>query len=90
MACVRAGRTWVPKKSLPNSSRRHERASHPRELAVLRLVAAGHSNREIGDLLGTSDGTVKIHLTHLFAKLDVTSRAEAIATALRRGLVRID
>jgi len=41
-------------------------------------------------LLGISDGTVKIHLTHLFAKLDVTSRTEAIATALRRGLVRID
>jgi DNA-binding NarL/FixJ family response regulator len=33
---------------------------------------------------------VKIHVTHLFAKLDVTSRTEAIATALRRGLVRID
>src|SRR3982074_3582560 len=61
-----------------------------RELAVLRLLAAGNSNREIGDLLGISDGTVKIHVTHLFAKLDVTSRTEAIATALRRGLVRID
>jgi DNA-binding NarL/FixJ family response regulator len=61
-----------------------------RELAVLRLLAAGNSNREIGDLLGISDGTVKIHLTHLFAKLGVTSRTEAIATALRRGLVRID
>jgi len=61
-----------------------------RELAVLSLVAAGHSDLETGDLPGTSDGTVKIHLTHRSAKLDVTSRVEAIATALRRGLVRID
>jgi DNA-binding NarL/FixJ family response regulator len=61
-----------------------------RELAVLRLLAAGNSNKEIGDALGITDGTVKIHVTHLFAKLDVTSRTEAINTAGRRGLVRID
>jgi len=36
-----------------------------RELAVLRLLPPANSNREIGDLLGISDGTVKIHLTHL-------------------------
>ncbi len=41
------------------------------------LLASGNSNREIGDALGISDGTVKIHVTHLFAKLDVASRAEA-------------
>jgi DNA-binding NarL/FixJ family response regulator len=61
-----------------------------REHEVLRLLAAGNSNHEIGEALGISDGTVKIHITHLFAKLGVTSRAEAIATALRRGLVRIE
>jgi len=44
-----------------------------RELAVLRLLAAGNSNREIGDALAISDGTVKIHVTNLFAKLGVTS-----------------
>jgi DNA-binding NarL/FixJ family response regulator len=57
---------------------------------VLRLLATGRSNREIGEALGISDGTVKIHVTHLFAKLDVSNRAEAITTALRRGLVRLD
>jgi DNA-binding NarL/FixJ family response regulator len=94
VACVRAvhaGRTWVsPRVAAKLVAHVTNVRITRRELAVLRLLAAGNSNREIGDLLGISDGTVKIHLTHLFAKLDVTSRTEAIAIALRRGLVRID
>jgi len=94
VACVRAvhaGRTWVS----PDVAAKlvaHVTNVRPteRELAVLRLLAVGKSNREIGEALGISDGTVKIHVTHLLAKLGVTSRAEAIATAVRRGLVRID
>ncbi len=94
VACVRAvhaGRTWVSQRVAAKlvAHVTNVRITR-RELAVLRLLAAGNSNREIGDALGISDGTVKIHLTHLFAKLDVTSRTEAIATALRRGLVRIE
>jgi DNA-binding NarL/FixJ family response regulator len=61
-----------------------------REQAVLGLLAAGQSNREIADALGISDGTVKIHVRHLFTKLEVTSRTKAIVTAARRRLVRID
>ena len=94
VACVRAvhaGRTWVsPTVAAKLVARVTNVRLTPRELAVLRLLAAGNSNREIGDALGISDGTVKIHVSHLFAKLNVTSRTEAIATALRRGLVRID
>jgi two-component system, NarL family, response regulator len=92
--CVRAvhaGRTWVSQQVAAKlvAHVTNVRLTR-RELAVLRLLAAGNSNREIGNALGISDGTVKIHVTHLFSKLDVTSRTEAIATALRRGLVRID
>jgi len=94
VACVRAvhaGRTWVsPEVAAKLVAHVTNERPTQRELAVLRLLAAGNSNREIGDALGISDGTVKIHVTHLLAKLGVTSRAEAIATALRRGLVRID
>jgi DNA-binding NarL/FixJ family response regulator len=61
-----------------------------RELAVLGLLAAGKSNREIADALGISDSTVKIHVRHVFAKLEVTSRTKAIVTAARWRLVRID
>lgn len=94
IACVRAvhaGRTWVsPTVAAKLVAQVTNVRLTTRELAVLRLLAAGKSNREIADALGISDGTVKIHVTHLFGKLDVTSRTEAIATAARRGLVRID
>ena len=93
IACVRAvhaGRTWVsPTIAAKLVAQVTNVRLTTRELAVLRLLAAGKSNREIADALGISDGTVKIHVTHLFTKLEVTSRTEAIATAARRGLVRI-
>ena len=62
----------------------------PRELATLRLMADGKSNKEIATDLHISERTVKTHLGHLFEKLGVTSRTEAIKVATRRGLVRLD
>jgi DNA-binding NarL/FixJ family response regulator len=62
----------------------------PRELATLRLMADGKSNKEIATALGISERTVKTHLGHLFEKLGVTSRTEAVRVASRRGLVRLD
>ena len=62
----------------------------PRELTTLRLMADGQSNKEIGVSLGISERTVKTHLSHLFEKLGVTSRTEAVRVATRRGLVRLD
>jgi DNA-binding NarL/FixJ family response regulator len=61
----------------------------PRELATLRLMADGKSNKEIASELGISERTVKTHLGHLFEKLGVTSRTEAVKIATRRGLVRL-
>jgi DNA-binding NarL/FixJ family response regulator len=60
-----------------------------REAEVLQLLAAGKSNKEIGANLFISEFTVKGHLRSIFSKLDVVSRTEAIATAMRRGLVQI-
>ena len=62
----------------------------PRELTTLRLMADGQSNKDIGVSLGISERTVKTHLSHLFEKLGVTSRTEAVRVATRRGLVRLD
>jgi DNA-binding NarL/FixJ family response regulator len=62
----------------------------PRELATLRLMADGRSNKEIANTLGISERTVKTHLGHLFEKLGVTSRTEAAKVAARRGLVRME
>jgi DNA-binding CsgD family transcriptional regulator len=58
-----------------------------REVEVLRLVAAGRSNREIATALVVSEHTVRRHLQNIFAKLDVTSRSAATAYAYQRGLV---
>ncbi|WP_018656634.1 response regulator [Actinomadura flavalba] len=58
-----------------------------RELEVLRLVARGTSNREIAAELFVSEATVKTHLTHIYAKLDVKDRAAAVATGYDRRLL---
>jgi RNA polymerase sigma factor (sigma-70 family) len=53
-----------------------------RELAVLRLVAGGYSNKEIGRTLGISDGTVKNHLTEILEKLQARDRTHAVLKAI--------
>lgn len=58
-----------------------------RELAVLRELCSGSSNKVIGQLLDLSENTVKFHLKRIFKKLEVDSRAAAIAAALQRGIV---
>ena len=58
-----------------------------RELEVLRLVAAGTTNKEAARRLFISEATVKTHLLHLYAKLGVRDRAAAVAAAYRAGLL---
>jgi len=92
VACVRTvhkGGTWVSPAVASKLVARMTRVQlTSREMAVLRLVAGGKPNREIGELLNISEGTVKIHLTHLFEKLGATSRTDAVAKAVERGLIR--
>jgi DNA-binding NarL/FixJ family response regulator len=59
----------------------------PREHEVLQLIARGLINREIAQILGTSESTVRNHTIHLFAKLDVSDRTEAATFALQRGII---
>jgi DNA-binding NarL/FixJ family response regulator len=60
-----------------------------RELEVLRLLVEGASNKVIAVRLVLSENTIKTHISHIFAKLGVQSRAEAVTVALQRGLVSI-
>lgn len=77
------------------SERLRDRTRHPddiltaRELEVLALAASGLSNRELAEALVVSEATVKTHLHHAFTKLGVENRQAAIATAVKRGLIRI-
>ena len=58
----------------------------PTELEVVRHAAAGLTNPQIGERMFISRATVKAHLSHIFAKLDASSRAELAAEAAKRGL----
>lgn len=58
-----------------------------RELAVLRLLAAGRSNKEIGADLGITEGTVKNHMTNVLGKLGALDRTQAALMARERGLI---
>ena len=60
-----------------------------RETAVLREVALGKANKEIGRTLSLSDETVKAHLKNIFSKLDVTDRTHAVTVAVRRGIIEL-
>jgi DNA-binding CsgD family transcriptional regulator len=62
----------------------------PTELRVVELVAQGLTNPQIGERMFISRGTVKVHLSHIFAKLGTATRAELAAEATRRGTLARD
>ena len=60
-----------------------------RELEVLKHLAGGNRNRDIGALLFISEETVKVHVRHIMEKLGAADRTQAIAIALRRGIMHL-
>ncbi len=60
-----------------------------REIEVLDLMAKGVSNKDIADQLSITQSTVKTHVTSIFQKLNVTTRTEAVTTALKRGIIQL-
>ena len=70
-----------------------ERASMPtltsREVEVLQLISQGLRNKEVGAMLGITEGTVQIHVKNIFAKLSVNDRTAAVQVAVRRGLIHM-
>ncbi len=94
IGCIKAvsnGQTWVPQQIGAMLARR---VCAPeltrREGEVLQSIAAGKSNKEIGVALDISEGTVKVHVTNILQKLKAAGRTEAVGTAIKRGLIRID
>lgn len=62
----------------------------PREIEVVRLLAAGQSNKEIADALAIGEETVKTHVGRVLSKLHAENRAQAVIQALKRGLVSLE
>ena len=72
------------------ADRLRQAAPTDRELVVLQKIAKGMSNKEIGNELGITEGTVKAHVTNILSKLHVADRTQAVTTALKRGLIHIE
>jgi DNA-binding NarL/FixJ family response regulator len=63
-----------------------QEALTPREVEVIRLLAGGMSNREIAEILGAAEGTVKHHVSNVLSKLGARDRTQAVLFAIERGL----
>jgi two-component system NarL family response regulator len=71
------------------AARRAQPSLTPREVDVIRLIAQGLRNKEIGVALGISEWTAKVHVKNILAKLKVNDRAAVIQIALRRGIIHL-
>jgi DNA-binding NarL/FixJ family response regulator len=61
-----------------------------REIDVVRLIAAGNSNKQIADQLSIGEATVKSHVTNILSKLGANDRAHSVTIALKRGIIELD
>jgi DNA-binding NarL/FixJ family response regulator len=62
-------------------------ALSPREQEILKLIAKGLSNSEVATAIGVSRATVRTHLEHIYAKLEVSNRTEAVTEGIKKGLI---
>jgi DNA-binding NarL/FixJ family response regulator len=87
---VHAGRRRIPAQ-VAGFLAEHmgEESLSDREIEVLKQVADGNGNREIGKRLSISEETVKIHLRHIMEKLGASDRTQAVTIAVRRGIMQL-
>lgn len=87
---VHQGEQYIPAEIAARMSRRVVSQLSKREYEVLSLVAKGLSNKEIAAELHLVEGTVKVHLTNILSKLQVSDRTQAILTAIKRGIINVE
>jgi two-component system NarL family response regulator len=91
IATVNAGTFYLPPVLAASLAERNPKHSlTEREHQVLQLMTKGLMNKEIASVLEMSENTVKTHVRQVFEKLEVNDRTEAVAAALRRGLIAIE
>jgi len=87
---VHAGERYVPPELTMRMGERTLTPLSAREKEVLTFIAKGRSNKEIAVALGVTEGTVKLHVTSILAKLEVNARTEALVVAVQRGIIDIE
>jgi DNA-binding NarL/FixJ family response regulator len=87
---VHAGRKRIPTEVAAQlAEHAGEETLTAREIEVLRLVADGNRNKDVGERLFISEETVKVHVKHVMEKLGASDRTEAVAIAIRRGIIQL-
>ena len=88
---VHAGQRHIPPAVAARLAEHTPRiALSERELQVLKLIAKGLRNKEIGAALDIAEDTVKIHIKNIFFKMKVIDRTQAVVSASERGIIRLD
>jgi len=87
---VHAGRKRIPAE-LAGKLAEHlgDESLTEREIEVLRHIASGNRNKDIAGLLFISEETVKVHIKHIMEKLNASDRTQAVAIAVRRGIIQL-
>ncbi len=90
LRAVASGQRWIPQEVASRlAARKLFEELTPREVDVLQQLAKGLANKEIADVLGISEHTVKGHLKSILGKLHVADRTEAVTAALQRGIIHL-
>lgn len=88
---VNAGKRYIPRQIAQRLAERMMRTElTARELEILKMLAKGPTNKQIGQALGISDYTVRNHVNSIIEKLEVSDRTEAATTAIQRGIITMD
>jgi two-component system NarL family response regulator len=94
LECIRSvheGKTCLSSRVAEKlADRLHRSELTDRELEVLNLMAAGKSNKEVASALCVAEATVKAHVNNILHKFGVNGRTEAVTSAIRRGIVRLE
>jgi DNA-binding NarL/FixJ family response regulator len=86
---VHAGRKRIPSEIAVELVDRARGDLTPREIDVLRLIAAGNANKQIADQLSIGEASVKSHVANILSKLGANDRAHAVAIGLKRGIIEL-
>jgi DNA-binding NarL/FixJ family response regulator len=87
---VHAGKKSIPQQIAANLAEHlSDEALTAREIEVLRHISGGNRNRDIAERLFISEETVKVHIKHIMEKLGASDRTQAVAIALRRGIIQL-